>query len=193
LPGGALHQCNRPRNLVRFAAQARPKPLFFSLFPSAKENHVAPQWPPRRARRPAVNMRRAHRQHEGAIRARIPRQSSLPVPRRRVRRNVCSDACLCLAHVQHVQNNAGKNANLSGKVQQKETGRIVPDGGRPGFSRSGHRRLDTRPDGCAESPCGCDSGLPSRKLPRWLRQPSAISVECFTQESTECCVGLRVL
>jgi hypothetical protein len=38
------------------AAQAGPETLLFGLFPGAKEDHVAPQRPARRARGPTVDV-----------------------------------------------------------------------------------------------------------------------------------------
>src|SRR5260370_16031695 len=57
LPICALYQRHRPGNLIRTAAQTRPVALFFRFFPSPEEGYVAPQRPPRRARRSAIDMR----------------------------------------------------------------------------------------------------------------------------------------
>src|SRR5690242_2356758 len=46
--------------LIRPAAKARPEAVLFRFCPSLKKNDVPPQWAARRARRPAVNMRRSH-------------------------------------------------------------------------------------------------------------------------------------
>src|SRR4029077_12228567 len=67
LSHGALHQPNGPGDFVGAAAQARTVTVLLSLFSRVEENHVAPQRPPRRTRRPAVNVRRAHGEYERSV------------------------------------------------------------------------------------------------------------------------------
>ena len=63
----SLYQRHRCRNLIRPATQASPITLLLGFFLSSKKRDVSPQRPPRRTRWPAINMRRAHRQHETPI------------------------------------------------------------------------------------------------------------------------------
>src|SRR5215475_13778023 len=64
----ALDQSYGSRNLVWFATQTGTIALLLSFFSRAKESHIAPQRPSRRARRSAVNMGRADCKDERAIR-----------------------------------------------------------------------------------------------------------------------------
>src|ERR1700674_1116772 len=106
MTGGAVDQRNGTGSLIGAAAQASPVAVFFRFFPCAEKSDVPPQWPPRRARRPAINMRRAYGKHEAPIGPGIACQRRVPIPCGRVRRDVLYKFGLYVAHVQHAKSNA---------------------------------------------------------------------------------------
>src|SRR5436190_16210331 len=106
MSGGALHYRNWTRNLIRSATQARPVTLLFRLFARAEESDVAPERPARRARRPTIDVSRAHGKHEASIGPGVACQRGPPVPRGCVCRDVLYEFGLCVAHVQYAKSNA---------------------------------------------------------------------------------------
>ena len=78
---GALDERDGAGNLIGAAAQAGAVAVFFSFFARAEESDVAAQGPARRARRAAIDVRRAHGENESAVGARIAGTRGAPVAR----------------------------------------------------------------------------------------------------------------
>lgn len=99
--------------------------MLLRLLAGAKENDIPAKRPPRRAGRPAVNMRRTHSKDKGPVRTGIPSQRGPPVSRGSVRGDVFLEIGSCDVHFCQAQNSAAEETNLSGNRRQSERPQIL--------------------------------------------------------------------
>ena len=133
---GALDQCDRSGNFVGAAAQAGSITMPLRLLARPEERDVPAQRPACRARRAAIDTRRAHGKNESAVGAGIARPRGAPVARGGMRRDglrgIDSSVCHAPCPVQQHQNRTGKKAILSGKARQSDRddvpSRVYPRG-----------------------------------------------------------------